>query len=67
MPTTTAPPEPIAFCVWHRPHTRGAHWRKVATVTSRREAVSLVNGGGNWWLAELRDARLLNELKEHKR
>ncbi|QJW92938.1 hypothetical protein [Frigoriglobus tundricola] len=40
------------YVVRHREHRKGARWRTVATVPTRREALALVNGPGDWHIGE---------------
>jgi hypothetical protein len=62
MPNTmTTATLPAGYIVWHKTNDRGSRWKKVATVRTHSAAIALVNGRGNWWLAEIRDPTLLGE------
>jgi hypothetical protein len=60
MTTATTTPV-IAYILWFRESRAGARWARIGTFTTRAAAVARVDRGGDFWLAEVRDERLLAE------
>ena len=52
--------EPVAFVIWWRPGKD--RWKKIGVAATRAEALALVTGNGDFWISELREARLAGSL-----
>jgi len=51
----TPAPAPAGYELRYRSSAKGSRWKRVAAVASYAEAVALIDAGGNWWIADVRN------------